>query len=291
MSNQVAELNDTALDQPDGLGPCVAVAVLELEVDLACRQAHEGDLDLVLANANDEDLAAKLDGLNSAGDRGLDTCALKSVGRLNVVGKLENCAAEVVDRVAEFNLVCEDAGDKLAGELEAALIDVGDNEGSGTCSLCAEQCDETNGTSTANEHGVTEPDIRAVKSSKSNRERLEHSTILEGHAVGHLVAPHRRVLEVAAEQACDGRCGKEFDGRATVVAACQAGFALVADDVGLDCDTVANLEVCDGLVNSHYYTRRLVAENMCIFNDHRTDASLILLVLEIVQGKGTWVQS
>jgi hypothetical protein len=54
----------------------------------------------------------------------------------------------------------------------------------------------------------------------------------------------------------------------------------VADDIGLDCDAVANLEVCDGLVNSHYYAGRLVAENVCIFNDHRTDASLILSVLE-----------
>jgi hypothetical protein len=278
VGDQITELDDTALDQPDSLRPCVAVAVLELEIDLPCGQAHEGNLDLVLADANDEDLAAELDGLNSAGNRGLHTCALESVGRLNVVCEFEDCASEVVDRVAEFNLVCEDAGDELAGKVEAALVDVGNDEGSGACSLCAEQCDETNGPSTANEHGVTEPDVRSVKPSKGDRERLEHSTVLEGHTVGHLVAPHRGVLEVAAEQTCDGRGGKKFDGRATVVAACQAGLALVADDVGLDCDAVTNLKVCDGLVNSHYHAGRLVTEDVCIFNNHRTDASLALLV-------------
>jgi hypothetical protein len=169
VSDQVAELNDTALDQSDSLRPCVAVAVLELEVDLACGQAHKGDLNLVLADANDEDLAAELDGLNSASDRRLDTCALESVGRLNVVCELENCAAEIIDRVAEFNLVCEDAGDDFAGEFEASLVDIGNDERSGTCSLCAEQCDETNGPSTANEHGITEPDVRSKPARATER--------------------------------------------------------------------------------------------------------------------------
>jgi hypothetical protein len=36
----------------------------------------------------------------------------------------------------------------------------------------------------------------------------------------------------------------------------------VADDVGLDSDAVANLEVRDRLVDGHYYTGRFVAKNV-----------------------------
>lgn len=247
---------------------------MELEVDLAGGEAHEGDFDFVLADADDEDFAAELDGLDGACDGGLDACAFEGVRGLDVVCEGEDCGAEVVDGVAEFDLVGEGAGDQLAGEVEAALVNVGDDEGRCSCSLCAEEGDETDGAGTADEHGVAEPDIGAVEASKGDGERLEHGAVLEGHAVGHLVAPHSRVLQVATQQAGDWWCGKELDRLAAVVATCQAGLALVADDVWFDRDAVANLEVCDRFVNSHYNSRGLVTENVGIFNDHRTDASL-----------------
>ena len=250
-----------------------------MEVDLTCGKPHEGDLDLVLADTNNEDLATELDRLDSTSDRGLDSCAFESVGRLDAVCELENRVAEVLGRVAEFNLVCEDARNELAGELETARVDIGDDEGSCTSSLCAEKRHETNGAGTADKNGVTKPDVCAVETSKSDGERLEHSAILESHAVGHLVAPHGGVLEVAAEQASDGRCGEKLDGLAAVVAACKAGLALVADDVGLDRDAVADLEVGDRLMDSHDYTGRLVAEDVCVFNNHGTNATLEMSIL------------
>ena len=201
------------------------------------------------------------------------------MGGLDAVCELEDCVAEVFGAVAEFNLVCEGAGDELAGEVETALVDVCDDEGSRAGSLCAEEGNEANGTSTAYKDGVTELDVCAVETSEGNRKRLKHGAVLEGHAVRHLVAPHGGVLQVAAEQTSNGGCGEELDRLAAVVAACQAGLALVADDVGDKSDAVADPEVRDGLVDSHYYTGRLVAENVCVLNNHRANATLKMLGL------------
>lgn len=64
MSNQSLHVQDPALHEPDGARPGVGVAVLELEVDFLGAEAHEGDLDVGFADANDEDLAAKFDGVD-----------------------------------------------------------------------------------------------------------------------------------------------------------------------------------------------------------------------------------
>ena len=202
---------------------------------------------------------------------------------LDAVGELEDGVAEVLGVVAEVDLVGEHAGDELARKVEAAGVNVGDDNGGCACCLGAEERHQTNGTSTADEDRVAELDVGPVETSKGDGERLEHSAVLKGHAVGHLVAPHGGVLEVAAEQSGDGGCGEEFDRLAAVVATCQAGLALVADNVGLDRNAVASFEVGDGLVHSHYYAGRLVAENVRVFNDHGTDASLEMLVLILDQ--------
>lgn len=138
----------------------------------------------------------------------------------------------------------------------------------------AQQRDEADGACAADEDRVAEAHVGAVEAGERDREGLQHGAVLEGHAVGHLVAPHGWVLEVAAQQAGDGRRREEFDRLAAVVAACQARLALVADDVGLDGDAVSDLEVCDRLVHCHDYARRLVSEDVRVFYDHGADASL-----------------
>lgn len=253
MRHQLAQLDNAALDQPDRLGPRVAVAVLELQVHLPRRQAHEGDLDFVLADADDEDFPAELDGLDGACDAGFDACALEGVGGLDAVGECEDGGLKVGDGVAELDLVGEDAGHEFLGELEAAGVDVGDDEGRGARCLGAEEGDEADGAGAADEDGVAEADVCAVEACERHGEGLQHGAVFERHAVRHLMAPHGGVLEVAAQQARDRGCGEEFDGGAAVVAACEAGLALVADDVGLDGDAVAYLEVGDGFVDGHYY--------------------------------------
>ncbi|KAJ8105694.1 hypothetical protein OPT61_g10025 [Boeremia exigua] len=86
-AHMIAQLNDAALHQPNRLGPRIAVAVLELQIDLAGREAHEGDLNLVLANANDKHLTPELNRLDGARNAGLDARALEGVGGLDVISR------------------------------------------------------------------------------------------------------------------------------------------------------------------------------------------------------------
>lgn len=64
MGDQTFHVEDAALDETDGPRPGVGVAVLELEVDFLGAEAHEGDLHVGLAHADDEDFAAELDGVD-----------------------------------------------------------------------------------------------------------------------------------------------------------------------------------------------------------------------------------
>lgn len=243
MRNQLLEVNDTALVQPDGLGPSIAVAVLELEVDLTSGEAHKRDFDFVFANADDEDFAAKLDGLDGCVDGAFDTGAFHGVRGLDAIGQLEDGGLEVFGGVAELDFVCEDVGDEFFGKVQPALVNVGDDEGRGTSRLTAEESDEADGTGTADDDGVAETYVGAVHTGERNTEGLKHGTVFEAHAVGKLVAPHGWVLEVAAQQAGNGRGRQEKHSLTTVVATGKAGLALAADDVGLDGYAVAGLEV------------------------------------------------
>ena len=272
VGDQSLEVHDTSLQQTDGSGPGVGVAVLELEVDLAGAETHEGDLDFVLADTDDEDLAAELDSLNGTCDGALDTSALKSDGGLDTTTELGNGFCEVFRSVLEVDLVGADRRAELLGELQTALIDVGDDDGLGAGGLDASESDETNGTSTADEDGVTESDLCSLNTCKSNTEGFEERTVLEAH-VANLVAPHGGVVDIAAEEARDGRSGAEKDRVAAIVATRQARLALAADDVGLDGNAVADLQRLDVVVDGNNDACRFVAEYVVVFNNHRADAA------------------
>ena len=59
------------------------------------------------------------------------------------------------------------------------------------------------------------------------------------------MTPSSGVVDISAEQARYGRGGQEFDFFATVISACEARLAFVADDVGFNCDSVADFERFD----------------------------------------------
>ena len=82
------------------------------------------------------------------------------------------------------------------------------------------------------------------------------------------------MFEVSAQQASDGRCGEELHAFAAVVAACEAGFAFVADDVWFDGYAVAGFERGDGGVDGEDCPSGFVAEDMGVFYDHGADAAL-----------------
>lgn len=64
VGNQVLHVDDAVLDQSDGSGPGIGIAVLELEVDLLRAETHEGDLHVGFPDADDEDFAAEFDGVD-----------------------------------------------------------------------------------------------------------------------------------------------------------------------------------------------------------------------------------
>lgn len=64
MRNQILHIDDIVLHEADSAGPGVGVAVLELQVYLLRAEAHEGDGHVGLADADDEDFAAELDGVD-----------------------------------------------------------------------------------------------------------------------------------------------------------------------------------------------------------------------------------
>lgn len=271
--HQPSEIDEAILDQTDGSGPSVAVAVLELEVDLPYTGAHEGDLDLVLANANDEHLAAKLDGPDSSSDTALDTGALKSHRGLDSAKALYDLLGRVLGREA-LNLVGDDLRADLLSKLQATLVDVGNDKRAGAGGLGAKHGDQTDGTGTADEDGVAQTNFGSVKASQRHGKRLEHGAVLVRH-VTDLVAPDGGVVNVAAEKAGNGGCREEVDALASVVTASQAGLAGVADNLGLNGDPVANLEVLDTGVDSNDLARGLVAQNVIAFDDHGADATML----------------
>lgn len=67
MGDEVLHVDDAALDETDGARPGVGVAVLELQVDLLRAEAHEGELHVGFADADDEDFAAEFDRVDLVG--------------------------------------------------------------------------------------------------------------------------------------------------------------------------------------------------------------------------------
>ena len=271
MRNQLGQVQDTALEQANGSWPGVAVAVLQLDIDLAHTGAHKGNVNLILADANNKDLAAKLGRPDGSGNAALDTGALHGDGGLNAAKGLDNLLAGVLGRHA-LDLVRNDARAKLLCKRQAALGNVGNDERAGACGSGTEHGDQTDGAGAADQHRVAELDLGALHAGEGDAQRLEHGAVLPRH-VSDLVAPDGRVVDVAAQQAVDRRRGEEGNLFAAVVAARQAGLASVANDVGLDGDAVTDLERGDGRVDSDDFAGRFVAEDVVAVDNHGADAA------------------
>lgn len=64
MRHQPLHVEHAALHEANGAWPGVGVAVLELEVNFLGTEAHERDLHVWFADADDEDFAAEFDGVD-----------------------------------------------------------------------------------------------------------------------------------------------------------------------------------------------------------------------------------
>ena len=272
MRHQPPQLHDPALHQADRAGPRVGVAVLELEVDLLGAEAHKGEAHLRFAHADDEDLPAELDAVDGGRDAGLDARALERDGGLDAAGQGDDLRRGVLVGDAALDLEGADAGDEVFREGEAAGVNVRDDDGFGAGGGGAEEGDEADGPRAADEDGVAEFDVGALDAGEGDGEGLEERAVLKGHAAD-LVAPDGRVVDVAAEEAVDGRGREEAHREAAVVAARQAGFAVAADDVRFDGDAVADGEGRDGGVRGEDDARGFVAEDVRVCDDHGADAA------------------
>lgn len=272
MRHEPAQLEHAALDEPDGPGPGVCVAVLELEVDLLGAEAHKGEAHLGLADADDEDLAAELDAVDGGVDAALDAGALERDARLHAAGQRDDFPRGLLLPDAAFDLERAHAGHEFLCEGEAALVNVRDDDGFGAGGGGAEEGDEADWAGAADEDGVAELDAGALDAGEGDAEGFEQGAVFEAH-VANLVAPHGRVVDVAAQEAVHGRRGQEAHVEAAVVAARQAGFARVADDVRFDGDAVAGLEVRDGGVRGEDDAGGFVAEDVGVRYHHGADAA------------------
>ena len=64
MGDKALHVQNAALDQSDSSRPSIGITILELEVDLLGTEAHERNLHVRFANADDKDFTAKLDGVD-----------------------------------------------------------------------------------------------------------------------------------------------------------------------------------------------------------------------------------
>ena len=78
------------------------------------------------------------------------------------------------------------------------------------------------------------------------------------------------MIDIAPKQAVLGWSGEELHLQAAVVASREAGFAGIANEVGLDSYTISRLEMLDGGVDSEDFTGGLVAEDVVVLYDHWT---------------------
>lgn len=283
VGNEGLQVDQTSINKSDSAAPGVAVSVLVLQINLHSRETHEGNLDLVLAAAGNEDLAAEGSTPDGGVNAGLDTSALESdlgaegvgVGAVAVVDDVEDVGSAVLGGLAAGDEVSEDIGVESLSESETALVDIGNDAGGGASGLEAEQGDETNGTGTHDQGAVTQSETGALNSSQGNGEGLKHGTLLVGHVVAHLEAELGLVDQVAAQQSGDGGSGEESNVGASVVATSKAGLAGVANLLGLNGDAVADLDVLDVRADSDNVTSGLVAEDVVAGDDHGADAASV----------------
>ena len=245
MRHQPPQIHHPTLHQPNRTRPRIRIAVLELQINLLRTQPHKRQLHLRFPHANDENFPAELDAVDSSVDARFDARAFKGDGGLDAGSEVHDLGRGVLFRDAALHLERADAGDEFFCKGETAFVDIRYDDGFGACCRGAEEGDEADGTGAADEDRVAETDAGAFDAREGDGEGFEEGAVLKGH-VADFVAPDGRVVDVAAEEAVDGRGGEEAHGEAAVVAAREAGFAVAADDVRFDGDAVAGGEVRDG---------------------------------------------
>ena len=154
MSHQPIQIDDAALNEPDGARPGVGIAVLKLEVDFLGAEAHKGELHLGLADADDEDFPAELDAVDGRVDAGFDARAFERDGRLDPAGEVDDLLGRIFDANAPFDFEGADAGHEFLCKGESALVNVRHDDWFRARGSSAQERDEADGSGAADQERV-----------------------------------------------------------------------------------------------------------------------------------------
>jgi hypothetical protein len=261
MSDQLSNASEhTGIDKANSFRPGVGIPVLELEVDLARREAHERELHLILPHADHKHGPSEPHGMDCSGKGALHARTLeRDIGFEPAKGDLDPLRELLLGLPALHEVRRHLPGqvlDELPRKVQSALVDVGYDDRHGAGRLGAQEGHKTDGPGTADNSRVAEAELGPLDGGECDGERLEERPVLVGHTRGELVAPHRRVDNVSPQQTGHGGRRAEEDVLAAVVPPGQAGRAGVAGDVGFDGDFVAWLEGRYGRVDCYDLVER-----------------------------------
>ena len=272
MRHQPPQIHHPTLHQPYRTGPRIRIAVLKLQINLLRTQPHKRQLHLRFPDPNHEHFPAEFHAVDRGVDAGFHARAFERDGGLDAACERDDLLGGFLFGDAALYFVRADAGDEVFCEGETAFVDVRYDDGFGARCGGAQEGDEADRSRATDQDRVTESNARALDARESHGKGFEQRAVLKGH-VADLVAPDGGVVDVAAQEAVDGRGGEEAHGEAAVVAAREAGFAVAADDVRFDGDAVARGEVRDGGVGGEDDAGGFVAEDVRVCHDHGADAA------------------
>lgn len=273
MRHQTPQIHNPILHQSNRPRPRIGVAILEPEVNLLRTESHERNRHVRFADADDENFAAEFDAVDRVRNRGFDAGAFERDGRLDATGGFDNLGCCIGGGERGVNFVGSGSRAYLLRVLQAAGVDVGDDDWASAGSLAAEKGDEANRASAADEDTVAEGDAGALHACEGDGQGFQQGAVFKGHVVD-FVAPAGGMVDVTAKESVDGRGGEEFHLLAAIVATCEAGFAVVADKTGFDGDAVTGGQVGDGRVGCEDFAGGFMAEDMILFYDHGANGTV-----------------
>lgn len=153
------------IQQPDRPRPRITIAILEPQVDLSGTQPHERERHLVLAHAHHKHRSSEPHRMDRRRNRALNTRALQRNVRLAPKRRFDLRRELLRALVARHEIRSQRAGfvrDESLRKVEAALIDVCDNDGLGAGCARAQQRDEADWAGAADEDRVAELQLGAV---------------------------------------------------------------------------------------------------------------------------------
>jgi hypothetical protein len=152
----------------------------------------------------------------------------------------------------------------LYRKVQSSLIDIGNDNLLRALDLRNSRTQQTHSSSAVHHHSRILRHQAPPESMQRDTERLKQSTDIQAHALGQLVAPLRRVVDLLLQRALEVRealaAAPELQLFANVVPAFRAAGTASARQADFKSDFVADFEVCDGRADGGDDAGGLMAE-------------------------------